>query len=149
MREIFATIPTLFLIAIPALAGEGVVDWLLAKQGRVNASGFNSYLLQKPSSLLLRWRERGGEWKTLAPWRKSGKNFFAEDSSFSASLSASSHKGGLLISCDVVAKQDLKEPLEILFSSPFQPNRWGRQFYPLPRKPTPLNTSPPQTIGRN
>lgn len=120
----------LCLVASLLWAEEGLVEWIVSKQGKIGKEEFAFYLLQKPSALALRWRQREGEWKTLGPWRKSGGGFIAEDPYFSAFLSASPYKGGLLISCEVTAKQEVSEPLEILLSSTFQPNQWTRQFYP-------------------
>ncbi len=120
----------LSLVASLLWAEEGLVEWILAKQGRVGREEFTFYILQKPSLLVLRWRQREGEWKALGPWRKSNKGFLTEDPYFSAFLSVSSYKGGLLISCEVTAKQEVSKPLEFLLSSPFQPNQWTRQFYP-------------------
>jgi hypothetical protein len=108
-----------------------LLDLLTQKEEKISLHDFLNHIKTNPSSLIFSWREKEGEWHQLQ-FQVVGKYLKAEDSRFKVKITPSIYKSGLEISCEIVPKQEIDAPHELLLSSIFDPSKWKRQFYPCP-----------------
>ena len=125
MSEILAILVLIPTLSFPA----SLIDSLIQKGESLKLNDFLRFLEANPSSLLFSWREKDGEWHHLQ-FKLQGKTLQAEDHLFSLKITPSIFKNGLCLSCQIIPKENLYSPYELLLSSPFHPSNWERQFYP-------------------
>jgi len=120
---------TIFFLIPSLLFPLTLLDLLTRKEEKISLQDFLNHIKTNPSSLIFSWREKEGEWHQLQ-FQVVGEYLKAEDSRFKVAITPSTYKSGLEISCEIVPKQEINAPHELLLSSIFDPSKWKRQFYP-------------------